>query len=168
MIADYLVYDETSPTFLRWKKDQGKKKVGQIAGWIRDDGYGLVRLLGTRYYIHRLIYSLLHNIPIDDKIIDHVDGNPRNNEISNLRITTYSGNQRNRTMSESNTSGMCGVRKQKSGPYEYWTAEIYIDGGRLRKNFSILKLGGGNALEQAKLQRKEWEQQHGYTERHGR
>lgn len=35
-VSKYFIYDETSPTFLRWKIDKGNKKAGDVAGYKRN------------------------------------------------------------------------------------------------------------------------------------
>jgi hypothetical protein len=47
--------------------------------------------------IHRLVFSLFHNIDISEKIIDHIDHNPSNNRLDNLRICSKRENMMNST-----------------------------------------------------------------------
>lgn len=45
------------------------------------------------YYIHRLVYCVFHNdYDLEGYVIDHIDGNPRNNELSNLQKITQQEN----------------------------------------------------------------------------
>jgi hypothetical protein len=55
-----------------------------------------LQIFGKQYLLYRMIY-IYHcgEIPLG-KLIDHVDGNPSNNKITNLRLATYSQNQFNR------------------------------------------------------------------------
>ena len=54
--------------------------------------------------MHRLIMK-----PDKGMVIDHLDGNPLNNQKNNLRICTHSDNMRNCKISIKNTSGYKGV-----------------------------------------------------------
>jgi hypothetical protein len=50
------------------------------------------------YLLHRLVYCTYHNLPLDsDIIIDHIDQNKLNNNLSNLRILSASENGKNCT-----------------------------------------------------------------------
>ena len=52
---------------------------------------------------------------IDDTMqIDHIDGNPVNNRIENLRLVTRSQNQHNQKIPKNNTSGVKGVGWNKA------------------------------------------------------
>lgn len=56
------------------------------------DGYIRVRLLGREFRAHRIIWELHNgNIP-EGMLIDHIDGNTRNNSIENLRLATRQQN----------------------------------------------------------------------------
>lgn len=48
-----------------------------------------------------------------DKVVDHIDGNPRNNTKSNLRICAQSQNVLNKSFMSNNTSGFIGVSYSK-------------------------------------------------------
>lgn len=90
-------------------------------------GYMVIRMNGKTLLAHRIIYSHFHG-PIPDWLqIDHIDGNPKNNKIDNLRLVTCSGNQQNlRAAKSSNeTSGMLGVHWNKATGT--WRATITLN-----------------------------------------
>lgn len=72
---------------------------------------GMNRILvkiGTKgCHYHRLLYIFIHGDIASDVIVDHIDRNPLNNTISNLRAVSKSDNNRNCT--KPNTSGYAGV-----------------------------------------------------------
>ena len=93
---------------LVWKEDRGPNKVsGRVAGSRRKDGYIQVRVRGTLYLAHRLIF--LWHYGFLPKTIDHVDRDPSNNLVDNLRECTVSENAWNSKTPSTNTSGFKGV-----------------------------------------------------------
>lgn len=58
---------------------------GKRVGWQRDDGYVFVSIKKERWRLHRLMWHTLVQPLEDDTVIDHADGNPANNNLSNLR-----------------------------------------------------------------------------------
>tara|TARA_B100000767_G_scaffold127438_1_gene121351 strand:- start:114 stop:575 length:462 start_codon:yes stop_codon:yes gene_type:complete len=100
-----------------------KKRSGKKVG-IKPNGagYGHVRVGARLYLAHRLIFKFVHGYLPD--ILDHRDGNKMNNNIANIRPATNQENQRNRGISDNNTSGVTGVNYH----INKWRAYIYIDG----------------------------------------
>lgn len=87
------------------------------------------------------------------RFIDHIDHNPSNNRIVNLRDVSASDNMRNRRLGRHNTSGAHGVRFDKlSGR---WTASININ------------LGSFDRRQDAVDARKSAEVKFGYHPLHG-
>jgi hypothetical protein len=103
----------------RWKELKGGKKGG---GYLQ---IGLFLPSGRRdVLVHRLVY-LAYNPDFDiwdtgkENIIDHRDGNPRNNKIENLQNITQQQNNFNRHTAKGYSFN------KKSGKYE---ARIQVDG----------------------------------------
>lgn len=137
-MSKYLEYDETSPTFLRRKVDvlcgkQGfpKYKAGDVAGNLSTKGYGTVHFKGTRYSLHRVIWSIVNkqNVP-KNLVIDHIDNNPSNNKIDNLRVYTYSDNSLNRKTSDELT----GIVQNKTG--DKWILRLSRSGFHISRYFT--------------------------------
>lgn len=181
MIRELFYYDETSPSGLRWKQDRfsGNNKLQAArdtqAGGLHGSGYYEVRVDGRLAQVHRVIYELFNGKIPEGRFVDHIDGNPANNTISNLRLVDARLNARNRKMEVRNTSGVTGVH-----PYKFpdGTIKGYVAGWReepsgLRKSKSFsFKNHGEYAFEKACSYRLEKIKElnskgAGYTERHG-
>jgi hypothetical protein len=79
----------------------GKK--GSAAGWKNNMGYQNVLISGKQYGVHQIVYLLHYGfIP---KLIDHIDNNPQNNLVENLREANKTENNLNSKIRTDNTSG---------------------------------------------------------------
>ena len=97
---------------LYWKlKKSDKIKIGQKAGSKSTNNYYNIRIDGASYKLHRIIY-IMHFGFVPEQL-DHIDGDPTNNRIENLRPCNYSENGKNRTKQKNNTSGYKGVSFHK-------------------------------------------------------
>jgi len=85
-------------------------------------GYLVGHIFDRRHSAHRIIWAM-HTGAWPDKHIDHVDGDPSNNRIENLREATHTENAWNRGAQENNTSGYKGVYWHKHK--QKWVARIY-------------------------------------------
>lgn len=173
-------YDETSPTCLRWNvtiyaaKNHSAVCVlkGDVAGTL-DNGYYRIKTEEGFVAVHRIIWRLFNGEIAEDLVIDHIDRNPKNNKISNLRLVTESVNNRNRNKSSSNRSGTTGVYIIKTSSGCAWRAAYtLLDGSRVIKSFSVAKYGYDEARGMAEKVRESGISQlnkdgAGYTENHG-
>ena len=77
------------------------------------------------YNLHRLLAIQFIPNPNDYPLIDHIDNNKLNNDLTNLRWITHSGNQRNRDYKNKSSKyrGVCWDKKDKK-----WKVAIRIDG----------------------------------------
>lgn len=131
-ISEYLEYDITSPSFLRWKKLSkytSTAKVGDSAGTLHSHGYYTCCVKQKSMLCHRIVF-FLHNGYCPD-ILDHIDGNRQNNNINNLREATSSQNTWNQKLSKRNTSGIKGITTWAHTKYpdiEYWRCRIVVNG----------------------------------------
>ena len=91
--------------------------------------------------------------------MDHINGNPTDNRLVNLRAATQSTNMRNRRISKNNTSGFHGVYWDKVK--NTWRVQIQVDGKHKY-------LGRHKELDDAVRARKQAEVKYGYHENHGR
>ena len=88
-----------------WREKQGNRilkvpKWVEMKGTINKYGYRVVKINNRHFYSHRIIYYL-HNPQWDihdssmSNFIDHIDRNPFNNSIENLRVVSHSQNMWN-------------------------------------------------------------------------
>ena len=93
----------------------------------RKDGYTRIELSKNgekkSYAVHRLVGFAFLEKKEEDIEVDHLDHNRSNNLLTNLRWTTSSGNNRNRSISSKNISGNQGVSFDKST--NSWVASWY-------------------------------------------
>lgn len=134
-----------------------RARKGQPAGCLKKDGYNQIMINGHSYYTRRLAWAYVYgDFPEGGQpLIDHINGNPSDNRIANLKISSHSENMKNQKMQSNNTSGVNGVYRQEivssSGKiYHYWIAQWYDENGKFRyKYFSITKLGENQAKQTA-------------------
>ena len=64
-----------------------------VSQWKHAGGYRCVTIRGKNYYVHRLVYSAFHpSVSIDGLVVRHMDDDPSNNSIVNLRHGTARAN----------------------------------------------------------------------------
>ena len=77
--------------------------------WCKSNKYFSARVDGKTIYLHRYILSVLCKKEIENKVIDHLDNNPSNNQINNLKICTFSENNHNLSKALHKSSKFMGV-----------------------------------------------------------
>lgn len=111
---------------LYWKQNRAKNKIksGDLAGYIDSKGYSQIVINRKKYGTHRLIFMMFNGYTPTE--IDHIDRNPLNNKIENLRAATRQENQYNHKINKRNTSGIKGVSWSKN--HKKWIVRFNIDG----------------------------------------
>jgi hypothetical protein len=183
------IVDHTSPSGLVWKENRWggkfkqilKAKAGDMAGskLFKIDGTPIawhVNYNGGKLLAHRVVWVLYYGYIEPELIIDHLDGDPFNNTVSNLRKTTIRINNRNQRLPKNNSTGVIGVgfTKDKYGVINgyrvHWSD---ITGKDRTKRFSFCKYPDElSAFKAAKAFRlKIIEEMNlegaGYSDRHG-
>jgi hypothetical protein len=131
-----LDYDRDTGSF-KWKRRGKGVTVGTIAGSIGSNGYRQIVINKNRYPLHHIVWLVEHG-EMPPSMIDHINGAPTDNRISNLRVTNNTMNQWNQKMHRDNTSGVKGVHRNKGK----WLARISVEGRRIT-------LGRFEAIEEA-------------------
>lgn len=108
--AELVEYCETSPSSLIWKTGIVGRVGGSIAGiWnvtrkdVRCDWMVFCKKL--RVMGNRVVWYIHHGKIPDKMLIDHIDRNPSNNNISNLRCVPMEVNMRNKSQYKNNKNG---------------------------------------------------------------
>ncbi len=113
---------ETGEFTWKEKPKNHPRMLGKKAG-CDTTGYTLIRLQGKKVKAHRLAWLFVYgSMPSLD--IDHINGNPFDNRISNLRLATNPQNQANRRRNAGKETSK-GVRRIPSGRYQ---ARIRVSG----------------------------------------
>jgi hypothetical protein len=86
--------------------------IGTVAGSKHPNAHIQVYVNCKKYWAHRLIW--LYQYGYMPKMIDHINGNPSDNRIENLRECTQAENLRNVGKPKHNTSGIKGVSWSKA------------------------------------------------------
>lgn len=153
---ELLLYDGE---ILIWKQNRtGSARKGTAAGKLHHCGYRCVRIDGTLYYSHRVIWLIVHG-QWPTHTIDHIDGNKLNNRIENLRDVTCSQNSKNLPKPKTNSSGTIGV---------YWRKDKQVWQAIIKANRKQIHLGFFSNKDDAINARKTAELQHGFHANHGR
>ena len=108
------------------------KYSGKIAGWQQFNGYVAASIDNKKYYVHRLIW-LWHYGGLPEQI-DHINGDPTDNRIENLRSATPS-----QQIGNANHGPQRGVRKIGNRYY-----------ARIMVEYREISLGGYATFEEAK------------------
>ena len=130
---------------------------GSVAGCLDQiSGYSRLRLKGTLYLTHRIVWEM-HNGPIPlGYEIDHINHVRNDNRIENLRLVDSTANSRNQKLHITNTSGVTGVVRFR----KKWRAQITVNNVRLF-------LGDFDDFSDAVSVRKSAEIFYGFHKNHG-
>ena len=133
------LFDYRDGKLIRKIKTSNCVNVGDVAGHVRADGYSSVFLNGKHEYTHRIVFLMMNGyLP---KYIDHINGNPSDNRIENLREATFAQNVWNTKNRRSNTSGQKGISLCKQTGR--WACKFWVNG-------KVLWLGRFDSFELAK------------------
>lgn len=151
-VKHLLEYSPDSGVFIWVRPQSNRAKAGEIAGSIYGNGYRYIGIDGKSYKCSRLAWLVTHGEWPTDKI-DHADGNPTNDRISNLRPCNHAENMQNvrkgKTRAEI-SSRHVGVWWHKHAMK--WCSEIMVNGTRFRLGLFEAENDAAAAYADAKSQ----------------
>lgn len=170
ILCELLSYEKTTGK-LTWKPRDKKwfKSVREFKRWNKrfsnkealtscnSNGYKSGHVLGTPVKAHRIIWCMVYGGYPEE--IDHIDGDPANNSLTNLRSVSHAENTMNRKLSNNNTSGVVGV---------YWSVSKGRWAAQIRSNNVYEYLGTFDYLSDAIKVRKDAELRYNFHKNHGR
>lgn len=117
-------YNPTTGVFTYKTKAARRVDIGDEAGCLNREGYRRIRFDGNTYFAHRLAWFYMTGVWPEGHI-DHINGNPSDNRITNLRQASRSENLANSRVFRSGKTAPKGVRQTQTGK---WSARIQKDG----------------------------------------
>lgn len=136
---------------LSWKKGRrGGISAGASAGYRNGDSIR-IQINYHSFPITAIIWVWVNGYwpkGWPEEFVDHIDRNPFNNKLSNLRLATYSQNNMNSSPRWDNTSGVRGVHYRRD------MGKFYA---RIDVNSKVINLGAFETLEEAATARREAE-----------
>lgn len=151
-------YDPETGTLFNKINRKPRAKKGEKAGSKHINGYVHLSVKGKRYLAHRVVWLIIHG-KFPRYGLDHINGNPEDNRLINLREVPQSENVKNSSLPKNNTTGELGVYKNKTG--KKWRAQIQV-------NKKSLHLGTFKNKQDALTARKEAELNYNFHMNHGK
>lgn len=105
-------------------------------GYLRENGYYIY----GKKLLHRILYEKYYNLTIPKGfIIDHIDRNPENNNIFNLRMCKHHINKLNSCCQNNNYVGEKNIHFSKRDTNYNVQIQSKVIGFNIRKTFKTLK-----------------------------
>jgi hypothetical protein len=113
-----------------WRKSLNPKRIKDGSAILphKSNMYGRVGVDGKHYSLHRVAWLLSYG-QWPDGLIDHINGNPLDNRLCNLRVVNHTQNRRNSKRPITNKSGFKGVCFEKKP--RRWRAYVYVNRKRI-------------------------------------
>ncbi len=129
LLHDLLRYDGETGKFYWRKSVKYDVLEGCEAGTIGPLGYSRIKIRGYgQLMAHRLAWVYNHGCLDSNQEIDHIDGNPGNNRMANLRIATSSQQKMNRGVQTNNRSALKGAYYHACHKGKKWRSQIKVEG----------------------------------------
>ena len=123
MVRELFRYDKDKGELFWLTRLNNRCRLDKPAGYL-SNGYRVIIAYRGRYLAHRLTW-LYHYGYFPENFLDHIDRNPSNNHIENLREVSQSCNIKNTGNSTRNKSGVKGICWSKAS--KKWRVNISIN-----------------------------------------
>lgn len=123
---------------------------GDVAGsYAKYKRYFTVKINGKNNQISRILYQMYHNLQYlpDCIFIDHIDGNTKNNNISNLRIANKFTNRHNTKLHTSNNTSHRNITIKHDRKVTYYRVCLCTYGNKIEKLFEYSEAGLQEAIK---------------------
>jgi hypothetical protein len=128
-IREVLDYD-TKSGVMTWRISEHSRSKGKRAGCLdKTDGYRYIRIDGQLYGEHRVAYMHAFGVIAPGLQVDHINRDPSDNRLANLRAVPPSVNACNTVRADTAR----GVIKRRNGS---WSCQIRMDGRRVTATFA--------------------------------
>lgn len=122
-LKEVVSYDKDSGLFTRISN-------GESFGHYHSKGYLHASVDSKKYLLHRLAWLYVYGYM--PSVVDHINRDPKDNRIANLRQVTNSQNQMNRGVQSNSTTGLKGV---------YWVKSHGLYRAQIKRQGKINYLG---------------------------
>ena len=142
-----LSYDPETGVFT-WKVRPSKSIVeGSVAGSVDSTGYRKIRLKKKAWLAHRLAWLFGTGKDPGDLTVDHINRDPLDNRLQNLRLATRQQQQCNTGVRLDNKSGFKGVSFSRKR--SQWVAYIGLNGKNKNLGWFATKEEAAAAYQEA-------------------
>ena len=150
---------ETGVLYWRWRVNSRVPKTLEAGTQYKSSGYLYVKVHGRLYLVHRIVMLMCYGFYGEGLEVDHINHVRNDNRLCNLRFVTRSENNRNKSVSSKNTSGVTGV---------YFIKRLQKYAAQIRVNREFIHLGTFDTLEEAAAARAEANLKFKFNDNHGK
>ncbi|HDC4389194.1 TPA: HNH endonuclease [Enterobacter cloacae] len=148
-LKELFQYNSYTGVFTRIKSTSSRAIKGDIAGTTNSHGYLRFCVDGVVYLSHRLAWLYVYG-EFPEGIMDHINGDRKDNRIANLRVVSLRQNALNRKIQSTNTSGIKGVSWCRNS--KKWKASIMYEGKHINVGSFSDKQEAAEAIKKARAE----------------